>query len=175
MASAFGHATAAITTTQAANGRKQSVKLLLFAVISSILPDADSIGFQYGVPYGSSFGHRGFTHSIFFAVIWSLFLTFGFFRKEPKRVYCFLVLLLSTVSHGILDAMTTGGLGVGFFIPFENSRYFFPFRPIAVSPISVIGFFKDPAHILKSELIWIGIPCLGLYAASRLIRALARR
>jgi hypothetical protein len=31
-----------------------------------------------------------------------------------------------TASHGMLDAMTDGGLGVAFFAPFDNARYFFP-------------------------------------------------
>jgi inner membrane protein len=37
-------------------------------------------------------------------------------------VYCFVV----TASHGILDSMTDKGMGVGFFIPFDNTRYFMP-------------------------------------------------
>ena len=39
------------------------------------------------------------------------------FVKKDKWVW-FVVLFLSTISHGILDAMTSGGNGVGFFIPF---------------------------------------------------------
>jgi hypothetical protein len=42
------------------------------------------------------------------------------------RPYFFVV----TASHGALDAMTDGGLGIAFFAPFDNTRYFFPFRPI---------------------------------------------
>jgi inner membrane protein len=48
---------------------------------------------------------------------------------------------LITASHGILDAFTNGGLGIALFSPFDNSRYFFPFRPIQVSPIGA-GFFS---------------------------------
>lgn len=33
--------------------------------------------------------------------------------------------------------LTDGGLGVAFFSPFDNKRYFLPWRPIRVSPISV--------------------------------------
>jgi inner membrane protein len=44
-------------------------------------------------------------------------------------------------SHGILDAMTDGGLGVAFFSPFDDTRCFFPFRPIKVSPIG-LSFFS---------------------------------
>jgi hypothetical protein len=37
--------------------------------------------------------------------------------------------------------MTDGGLGAAFFAPFDNKRYFLPWRPIQVSPISVHRFF----------------------------------
>jgi membrane-bound metal-dependent hydrolase YbcI (DUF457 family) len=29
----------------------------------SLLPDVDALGFQFGIHYGSAFGHRGATHS----------------------------------------------------------------------------------------------------------------
>lgn len=35
-------------------------------------------------------------------------------------------LFLCLMSHRILDAFTNGGLEIGFFIPFDNARYFFP-------------------------------------------------
>src|SRR5262249_33852605 len=47
----------------------------------------------------------------------------------------------AAASHGLLDAMTNGGLGVAFFAPFSDTRYFFPWRPILVSPISLHVFF----------------------------------
>jgi len=68
-------------------------------------------------------------------------------------------LFLSTLSHGILDALTNGGLGVAFFAPFDDSRYFFPWRPIRVSPISVSGFLSSRGlQVLRSELQWIWLP-----------------
>ncbi|MFT6112793.1 MAG: inner membrane protein [Bacteroidia bacterium] len=57
--------------------------------------------------------------------------------------------------------MTTGGLGVAFFSPFENSRYFLPWSPIQVSPIGLKQFFSEwGLEVIKSEIIWIGIPLL---------------
>ena len=43
-------------------------------------------------------------------------------------------------SHGVLDALTDGGSGVAFLAPFDDTRYFFPWRPIRVSPFWG-GFF----------------------------------
>jgi inner membrane protein len=78
-------------------------------------------------------------------------------------------LFLATASHGVLDAMTNGGLGVAFFSPFNNGRYFFPWRPVHVSPISVKRFFSGGGYaVLQSELLWIWAPAL-IFATVMLI------
>jgi inner membrane protein len=54
--------------------------------------------------------------------------------------------------------MTDGGLGVAFFAPFHNERYFFPWRPIAISPIGM-GFFSERGlEVIISELRWVWLP-----------------
>ena len=51
-----------------------------------------------------------------------------------------------------------------FFSPFDNARYFLPWRPILVSPILVTRFFSERGlAVLQNELIWIWIPA-GLLA-----------
>jgi inner membrane protein len=51
--------------------------------------------------------------------------------------------VVGAASHGILDAMTNGGLGVALLSPLDTTRYFRPWRPIQVSPISLRRFFSD--------------------------------
>ncbi len=137
-------------------------KLLFVLAVLPIIPDLDVIGFRFGIAYGDPLGHRGFTHSILFAGITAVLVKALMFRSIPSGskpgigivALCF----LSTMSHGVLDAFTDAGLGVGFFIPFENSRYFFPWRPIATSPLSVDGFLSARGlNILANEAIWIGV------------------
>nr|WP_317191512.1 metal-dependent hydrolase [Hymenobacter negativus] len=83
-------------------------------------------------------------------------------QRPPARRLA-LLLFLATASHGLLDAMTTGGLGVAFFSPWHPERYFFPFRPIKVSPLSIRGFFGAKGlRVLASEALWVGLPCLLL-------------
>jgi inner membrane protein len=78
---------------------------------------------------------------------------------------------LATASHGLLDAMTDGGLGVAFFSPFNNTRYFLPWRPILVSPIGVTRFFSSRGlEVVQSELLWIWFPTALLVLSVRLIR-----
>jgi inner membrane protein len=72
-----------------------------------------------------------------------------------------LLLFAITASHGVLDALTNGGLGVAFFSPFDPQRYFFPWRPIQVSPIGVHALFSTRAmRVLGSEIPWIWVPSL---------------
>ena len=127
------------------------------AVLGSILPDADVAAFAFGVPYAHTFGHRGFTHSFLFAVLYALLAAFAL---RTRRAFPFI--LLCTISHTLLDALTDGGLGVAFFSPFSNERYFFPWTPIRVSPIGV-GFFSARGwETVRSELVWVWGPCVGL-------------
>ncbi|MET0592934.1 MAG: metal-dependent hydrolase [Polyangiaceae bacterium] len=66
-------------------------------------------------------------------------------------------------SHGLLDALTNGGLGVAFFAPFSNERVFFPWRPIAVSPIAVRSFFSHRGlRILANEFFIVWIPSIAV-------------
>ncbi|BAO74943.1 hypothetical protein WPG_0713 [Winogradskyella sp. PG-2] len=68
MASLFGHGLVAFTTSKLIDSK--SSKLLLFlAICSSILPDLDVLTFNFGISYSHPFGHRGFTHSLLFALL----------------------------------------------------------------------------------------------------------
>jgi inner membrane protein len=62
----------------------------------------------------------------------------------------------------VLDAFTDGGLGVAFLSPFDLERSFAPFRPIAVSPLRADSFVRQALTILRSEIVWIGLPSLAL-------------
>ena len=178
MASAFGHALTALALGSSYKKQQQHVKFLLLGVFCSVIPDADVLSFRFGVHYEDFWGHRGFMHSIVFAVLLAALLTFFFYRDiflAKKGIIYMLFFTLCGVSHGILDAMTTGGLGVAFFSPFNTERYFFPWRPISVSPIGAGKFFGPRGiAVLKSEAVWIGIPCVVYMAAMRLLRSLKR-
>ena len=167
MASVFGHAIVGYTITKVSS-IKNYKWLLLLAIFSSILPDLDVLTFNFGIPYSHPFGHRGFTHSIVFAIIWAILLMFLFGKKN--KVLWFVVIFFSTLFHGILDAMTTGGKGIGFFIPFNNERFFFPFRPIHVSPLGIEKFFSEwGIQVILSEVKYILIPCIIVLLILKLI------
>jgi len=157
MASFIGHGVVAYTISKMAK-EKTSKKLLFVAILSAMLPDIDVIGFYIGIPYESMFGHRGITHSILFAFLWSLLLSKTIFRHSFSLA--FPVIITCTLSHGIIDALTTGGRGIGFFIPVSSERFFFPARFIQVSPLHISDFFGEwGIAVVRSELLYLGIPC----------------
>ncbi len=146
----------------AVGGRKNvPVRLLLAAAVVSVLPDADSLGFRLGIPYDHVMGHRGFSHSIAFALVVGFLGILLASRLRANRTAAFWVLFVSTVSHGLLDALTSGGLGVAFFSPFSNRRFSFPWQPIRVAPLSVGRFISRRGwEVLQSEFLWIWLPSI---------------
>jgi inner membrane protein len=180
MASAFSHAIASIAIGHVSFLKSINKKFWVLGIFCAVIPDADVIGFKLGIAYESVWGHRGITHSFFFAAILA-FVILHFFYGAEKRFtkrwnLLFLFFFLSTASHPVLDAMTTGGLGVAFFAPFDNTRFFFPFRPIKVSPIGVASFFSEWGwRVLKSEFIWVWIPSLIIIGISYSVRKLYSR
>jgi inner membrane protein len=133
-----------------------------------MIPDLDVVGFRFGIHYGDFWGHRGFTHSLLFAALLAAAaLVLGFSSGAPafSRFLLWAYLFLLTASHGVLDAMTDGGLGVAFFAPFTNSRYFFRWTPIRVSPIGISNFLSARGlAVVRSELMWIWLPTAVLAA-----------
>jgi inner membrane protein len=135
----------------------------------SMLPDADSLLMPW-VAYGDPWGHRGMTHSLAFAVVAGALGALVIRRRVAfPGGFAGLAALLAavTASHGVLDAMTDGGLGVAFFAPFDSTRYFLPVRPIPVCPITT-----DPTHPGVASVLAVEVLLLWPFA---LLLATARR
>jgi inner membrane protein len=173
MASAFGHALTAVALGTGFKKKFENWRFWTIGIICSILPDVDVVGYSLGVPYQSFWGHRGFSHSLLFAFIIGVLVSLLFYWKQPKisKLVLAIYFTLCTASHSILDAMTNGGIGLAFFSPWNNSRYFFPWRPIKVSPIGIDNFISDwGLQVIISEIIWIGTPSLVVILFSLIIK-----
>ncbi len=160
------HSVIALSSSYSFSSGKESLKFWILSIACSSLPDADVIGYRWlYIPSYHFFGHRGFFHSPVFAALLSLFIVCIFYRKEVifsnqwwKYVLYFFIL---SASHGLLDALTNGGSGIALLSPITNERYFFPWTPIEVSPLSIKAFFSQRGFtVLISEMIWIWAPCL---------------
>ncbi len=142
--------------------------LWFFGALLAVAPDLDVIMFRFGVKYADLLGHRGLTHSLLAAAVVSFVVVLLFYRDgtgplEWNQVWLFLFLCMA--SHGALDALTKGGLGVAFFAPFSDKRYFFPERPLAVSPLDIKQFLTSRGvAILLNEMKWVWAPAIGIAA-----------
>ena len=163
MPTVFSHAAVGLALGRWLSWPRLSSRFWICTGVCAMLPDLDVIGLAFGVPYESVFGHRGLTHSIVFAgcvavPLAHLFSTSGAQGGTPGRLVLWLWFAAITASHGVLDAFTDGGRGIAFLAPFSDRRFFFPWRPIRVSPIGARFFSARGLEVLTSEILWILAP-----------------
>jgi len=130
-------------------------RLLLAGVAIAMLPDADVLAFKLGVAYGHVFGHRGFTHSLLFA--FALTTLAALFHRQFRTSGSFL--LVSLLSHSLLDSLTTGGKGVGWLWPWRDERFFAPWQVIRVAPFKLEAYLTPRGEaVILSELYRVWLP-----------------
>ena len=104
----------------------------------------------------------------------SFVVIFVFFKRNKKllsktNLFYWFYFFLLTASHGILDTLTNGGLGIALLSPFSDQRFFFWGKPIQVSPIGLKAFLNNKSLIvLKSEFLWVWLPFLTATTLLRL-------
>lgn len=169
MPTIFTHAFAAAAVGKSYARDPVPPKFWAWTTLCAVLPDADVLGFAFGVSYGDVLGHRGWTHSLpfAFALAWAFVsLAFRQVERASARFWSLVAYFFVVVaSHGALDALTDGGLGVAFFAPFAARRYFLPWRPVEVSPIGAGFFSARGVEVFESELVWVWLPATALVAA----------
>ncbi len=175
MPSAFTHIFVGQALGRTIKQEKMPARFWVLAAVCSVLPDVDILGFYMGVKYGSVFGHRGFFHSIPFALLVGLIVVLAAFPSVARFSRKWWGLLgffaFVIVSHGLLDSVTDKGLGVGFFIPLDDTRYHMPWRPVHASPMNILRFFSQSGlKVLYNEMLWIWIPVIALYAVAVIYR-----
>jgi inner membrane protein len=150
--------------------RPISGRLCASAAVCAALPDVDVVAFAMNVSYGNLMGHRGLSHSLVAAAALATVATVGTRGAGVSRGRAWTVLFLATASHGLLDMCTDGGRGVAILSPWDTTRYFFPWRPIAVSPIGGQFFSPRGLTVLFSEIRWVWGPAATALAVAWLIR-----
>jgi len=172
MATIFTHPAVAIGMLPWLGEVRKSKSVLIIGMLLTILPDIDVVGLGLGIPYDHLWGHRGLTHSLFFAAFTGALAVLFITRQTGAamlRIWVYFSLCLA--SHGVLDAFTNGGLGVAFFSPFSNERYFFSVNPIEVSTLNIIRFFQGQGvPVLKSEIVWVWLPSLAVLITGLIVR-----
>jgi inner membrane protein len=176
MPTVFTHAAVGVALARVFAARPMPALFWGVAALLPVVPDLDVLAFRFGIPYEAPWGHRGLSHSLLFAFVLAVPAAGLTCRRLRIPFWDWLgFLFFAVATHGLLDALTDGGLGVAFFAPFDETRYFFGWRPIRVSPIGM-GFFSERGWAtLESELLWVWLPAAGLVLAAESWRLLRRR
>jgi inner membrane protein len=137
-------------------------------VVAACLPDVDVIAFSLGIPYHAPFGHRGAVHSLVFAALGGVMFALAArpLGLPPFRVGVIVAAVMA--SHGLLDTLTDGGLGVALLWPFSETRYFATWRPIPVAPIGRALFAPSGLALMLHEcVLFLPFFVIGLWPRAR--------
>ena len=116
------------------------------AITAIIISNVADLDFAFGFLSGENH-HRGFTHSVSFALIFSIAI--AFFSSKISRASLYKVFIFSSIiygSHLLLDFFTTGGDGMLLLWPFSDNYYKSSF-PIFPPVHHNLGLFA-PIHII---------------------------
>jgi len=155
----MSHAVVGVTLGTLTSFPRRRRAFWLTSAILPVLPDLDVFGRAFGIAFYSAWGHRGVSHSFAAAAVIGTLAALLLHRRlgaplAPLAVYFAAI----TASHGVLDALTNGGPGVAFFAPFDRTRYFFPWRPIPVSPLASSFFSAWGWRVFTTELAMLWLP-----------------
>ena len=174
MPTIFSHAAVPLALGLGLGAPVISRRLLALGVFASMLPDFDVVAFKLGIAYADGFGHRGASHSLLFALAVAACAAGLAPLLKSSRKTSFLFIGLCTLSHGLLDMCTNGGLGIGLLWPYSQQRFFMPWRVIEVSPIGTRFFSPRALPVLVSELLWVWLPCVGVFLTCLLFIVIRR-
>jgi inner membrane protein len=173
----FTHAVVGLVLGRALARERWSVGFAVVCAASAALPDADALFHGlFDAAALDPFEHRGLTHSLAFAAGWALLLAFLDWRRRPDPTLSDAgrlagVLAVVTASHGMLDGLTDGGSGVRLLLPFADTEWFAPWRPIPVAPIDARQFFGPwGARVLSAEVVGVWLPALAALGAVEILR-----
>ncbi|TSJ41233.1 metal-dependent hydrolase [Fluviicola chungangensis] len=155
---------------EAVAGRKMGAKAALWGAIGGTIPDLDVFLRFFYDPLDAALVHRGFSHSLLFALIAGIFLMYfsgkGSGKKYTHRTW-FLLWFLSIVTHPMLDIFTN--YGTQFFWPLDWRLTFnsvFVIDPLYTLPFMVLligALFMNRESKRRRIWNWIGIGYSCLY------------
>jgi inner membrane protein len=109
---------------EAIAGKKMGKQAMLWGALANNIPDVDVLTSLWMTQVDGLLAHRGFTHSILFALLLSPLLAYAFSRGHRNKNIFFKDWLLIFASgmfiHILIDALTC--YGTGWYEPFSHHR-----------------------------------------------------
>jgi inner membrane protein len=149
---------------EAVAGRKMGAKAALWGAIAGTIPDLDVFLTAFFHPIDAALMHRGFSHSMLFALIagpvlgW---LVHRLYKKKYEQKTWIWLFFLGIITHPILDMFTN--YGTEFLWPFNYRITFntvFVIDPLYTVPFMIcvlIALFLKRDSYWRSRINWIGI------------------
>ncbi len=160
---------------EAVLGKKVGNKAMLYGAIAGTIPDLD-------VFYGRFFDtvtaleiHRGFTHSIFFAVVFGWFFGWliSLYEKNASAKEWAQLMFWSLVTHPILDAHTTWGTQLfwplNLRLAFKNIFVIDPLYTLPFLVFLVLAMFQPKGSIKRRKFNNLGLIVSSSYMLLTLI------
>lgn len=179
MATSIGHALAGYALGATAGPTTAGRRFRIACAAAAAMPDLDVMLRLLGKStYTALGGHRGITHSIFFAVVVAAgvaALPFPLARRHPVRTW--LAFACAIVSHPLLDMLTSYGHGVALFAPFSWRLVSFPWHPIDpdTAARAAGSAWSQLALAFGNEMLWVWLPALLLVVVVGRLRRSTRQ
>ena len=142
------HAVVALALGAAIMPRRCGAFVVVVGALCAVIPDLDLFAPMLG---GTRAFHRTLTHAIPFAGLLAVVATGASWRYRRRASDAFNIGIwigLATISHAVLDMLTTYPTGIALWSPLSASRYDLPWRPI---------------KSVSEEFVWVFLPSLTLF------------
>jgi inner membrane protein len=174
----IGHVAVGLLVGRACEARTTKERVITMGLFGGLglLPDADAALVAAGFEYESQWGHRGFSHSLLFAVTAGAVAYFLARRWGTKPLFTAFLAFLAVASHGLMDSMTYRTRGIPFLWPFTEHRFQLPWRPIPPAPFGEHFISRRGFDVMCIEMIYFLPLTLGALSPSwTVVQGWARR
>jgi len=135
------------TVGELSSGKNLGNKALFWGAVGGLIPDMDTLITPFMEVASGLLFHRGISHSIFFALLFSplfAWLIFKLYKKKYEYSIWLKLIFLTIFTHPLLDIFTT--YGTGFFEPFSSMR-------LGFGTISVVDLFYTIPLLLSVIIV----------------------
>lgn len=148
--------------------RKDTLRTLAVFGPLGVLPDLDLAGRALGIAFDTPLGHRGAMHSLGFAAAVGILAALLARRLGWGRLRTGVLAAAAVASHGVLDAISGGRLGIAFLWPFTDARFLASYRLV---PAALPALFSlEPrgfAALLLEAAIFAPLAAYALWPRRR--------
>lgn len=206
MASPITHAFFTLAASKAGIGRKMPLRFWLMTAFCATIPDIDIFWRRLAANRSDIWSHRGITHSLLGAAVIGLLVAIVYRWMRPRDAVLdeemlpnqprsrgpssilwllWLFFGLATLSHAILDMLSSGYYGVMLLAPFSNQHFAFGWQPVWSAPGALDLIFPRYggahgggnwlARAAMSEVLVVWVPMTILMAVSKIVRQARRK